>query len=1023
MTAPIRPDTRPAAAAERRLVSVLFADLVDSTSLAERMDPEDWSGAIRRVLDLMSTPVERYGGTVAQRLGDGLLAVFGAPVAHEDDAVRAVQAGLEMIDAVAGAGPDLRREFGTELDDGLAIRVGINSGLAIVEGMGDDAGAVDALGDTVNVAARMQAAARPGMVLVTGETWRHVGPTFRATSLGGVQVKGKVDPVDAWEVLGRRDQPGSGRGIAGLTSPMVGRDDELAQLRTLVAAIRAGRGRAAVLLGEPGVGKSRLLAELRTETAAGEDTRWIEAKGISYGENVPYGLVGSLVEAALGIQAQSDPEARRAVLEERTRAMFGEDWSEPFASLAHLLSLPLPEDVLSEFAPLSPQALLVRYLSAVELSLRGLGSQGATVCVLEDAHWADASSVEVVSRLLPLAHELPVLLLLTSRPERAAVGWRLVEAARETFGDALAELPLSPLDPSASRLLIGNLLEIESLPERLRNSILERSEGNPFFVEELIRMLIERGWVVRKDDHWVGSGTIAEAEVPDTLRGLLLARIDRLADEARRTLRMASVIGRDVPVRLLEQVTGDPNLTSRALGLAEAAGLVRFAAADPEPIYRFRHVLIQEAAYESLLKADRRRLHRQVGEALEAQQGGDRREELAPILGLHFERAGDAERASGYLHMAGQQALRRRALTEARELLERAAKVLDDAPDTPDLERRRIRLAIDRVAALLFSVPVDVHLEILADAQQRAERLGDERLLGLVLAREAGSRFEATYLRDSAALGDIVERAIEIGRRLDDPEILAIPLGVRGLGLMNQGKRREAIPVLEEAVDLLERFVVNEASFYAGELGILHAQLGEFEAAERVVARARALAERSEDPRALADANIFDGFVRGMQGRTEEGTALARSGERIAATVGEVYCQAVACWVAGELQFDAANTAPAIEWLDEAKGYAAQAGGEQLGRMIAASLNSARAIAGEGPSALQGTDILLEQARGGDPLEEGLILFRRAQANASMPNGDRDRARADADSAIAIFRRLGTRPYLEQAERLRATLA
>jgi class 3 adenylate cyclase len=1024
MTAPIRPETRPAAAAERRLVSVLFADLVDSTSLAERMDPEDWSGAIRRVLDLVSTPVERYGGTVAQRLGDGLLAVFGAPVAHEDDAVRAVQAGLEMIDAVASAGPDLRREFGNELGDGLAIRVGINSGLAIVEGMGDDAGDVDALGDTVNVAARMQAAARPGMVLVTGETWRHVGPTFRATSLGGVQVKGKVEPVDAWEVLGRRDQPGSGRGIAGLTSPMVGRDDELAQLRALVAAIRAGRGRAAVLLGEPGVGKSRLLAELRTETAAGEDTRWIEAKGISYGENVPYGLVSSLVEAALGIQAQTDPEARRAVLEERTRAMFGEDWSEPFASLAHLLSLPLPADVLSEFAPLSPQALLVRYLSAVELSLRGLGSQGATVCVVEDAHWADASSVEVVSRLLPLAHELPVLLLLTSRPERAAVGWRLVEAARETFGDALAELPLSPLDPSESRLLVGNLLEIESLPERLRNSILERSEGNPFFVEELIRMLIERGWVVRKDDHWVGSGTIAEAEVPDTLRGLLLARIDRLADEARRTLRMASVIGRDVPVRLLESVTGDASLTARALGLAEAAGLVRFAAADPEPIYRFRHVLIQEAAYDSLLKADRRRLHREVGEALEAQQGGDRREELAPILGLHFERAGDVERASGYLHMAGQNALRRRALAEARELLERASRVLDDAPETPELERRRIRLAIDRVAALLFSVRVDVHLEILADAQQRAQTLGDERLLGLVLAREAGSRFAATYLREAKTLAQIVERATEIGRRLDDPEILAIPLAIQGLRLMNHGQRREAIPVLEEAVDLLERFVVNEASFYAGKLAVLHAELGDFEAAERVVARARALAERSEDPRALADASIFDAFVNGMQGRTEVATALARKGERIAATVGEVYCQAMACWVAGELAFDAANPIPAIEWLDEAKGYAAQAGGEDLGRVIAASLSSARAIAGEGPAALKGTDVLLEEAHGtDDPLDEALILFRRAQANASMPDGDRHRARADVDGAIAIFQRLETRPYLEQAERLRATLA
>jgi class 3 adenylate cyclase len=308
MTFPAQPETETTASAERRLVTVLFADVVDSTSLAERMDPEDWSGAIRSVLALMSAPVKRYGGTVASLMGDGLLAVFGAPAAHEDDAIRAVHAGLEMIDAVAEAGPRLRREFGKELGDGPKVRVGINTGLAIVEGMGDAARAVDALGDTVNVAARMQGAARPGTVIVTGETWRYAGPAFRATSLGGVVVKGKAVPVDSWEIIGRADSPGTGRGLAGLTSPMVGRDDELAQLLSLVSTIRAGRGRAAVLLGEPGVGKSRLLAEARAVANHGEadgtasgDLAWIEARCVSYGENVPFGLVGNLITACLSL--------------------------------------------------------------------------------------------------------------------------------------------------------------------------------------------------------------------------------------------------------------------------------------------------------------------------------------------------------------------------------------------------------------------------------------------------------------------------------------------------------------------------------------------------------------------------------------------------------------------------------------------------------------------------------------------------------------------------------------------------
>ncbi len=1020
MTLPAQPDTETTASAERRLVTVLFADVVDSTSLAERMDPEDWSGAIRTVLSLMSAPVKRYGGTVAALMGDGLLAVFGAPAAHEDDAIRAVQAGLEMIDAVVEAGPRLRREFGKELGDGPQVRVGINTGVAIVEGMGEGAGSVDALGDAVNVAARMQSAARPGTIIVTGETWRYAGPAFRAKSLGGVVVKGKTDPIDGWEIIGRADSPGTGRGLAGLTSPMVGRDEELAQLVSLVATIRAGRGRAAVLIGEPGVGKSRLLAEAR---AAAGDMAWIEARGISYGEDSPYGLSINLVTACLRPPTAGSAEERLVALEKAVRSTLGDAWRETYVSLANLLSLPLPAEVTAELKPLSPSALRVRYLAAAERLMRAQLALGPLVVVLEDAHWADASSVEVCQELLPLAHELPLLFLITSRPERAAVGWRLVETARERFGDALTEIRLSPLDASDSRLLIGNLLEIESLPERLRASIMERAEGNPFFTEELIRMLIERGWVVRSGDRWVGSGTVAQAEVPDTLRGLLLARIDRLPDESRRTLRMASVIGRDVPVKLLEEVTGDPAMTARALGQAEAAGLVRFVATDPESVYRFRHVLIQEAAYDSLLKTDRRRLHLRVGEVLESQEGGDRREELAPLLGLHFERAGDIERGVRYLHLAGRHALRARAVKEARELLDRAAALLEDAPETPENERTRIEIAIDRAAAnATFSKPED--LDIIADARARAERLGDDRMLGLVYAREAGTRAMMELLRNAGHQQAVIDKALEIGHRLNDPEILALPSALNGVRLIREGHRRQAIPVLEEAVDALEKYVVNEASFYAGQLAIAHAELGEFDEARPIMARARQLAERSADPKALADIDIFEGIFLGLQGRHDEAAAYARRGAATAQAAGELLCQTMGTWLAGESELSAQNVGPAIQWLQQANELAATCKAPDVERMTSVTLKTARAIAGEGLPALSGLDLLIDETRAaGDPLEEALALMHRAQANATMASGDRASAKADVETAIAILKRLETRPYLEMAEQLHASMS
>lgn len=1020
MTARPSPEQVTATTAERRLVSALFADVVGSTALADRMDPEDWSAAIRRVLAIMTTPLERYGGTVVRVMGDGLLAVFGAPVAHEDDAIRAVRAGLEMVAAVVAAGPSLQRDTGEE----LRIRVGINTGLAIVEGLGEGSAEVDAMGDTVNVAARMQSAARPGTVLVTGETWRNAGPVYEGISLGGLEVKGKAEPVEAWEVQRRRDEPGSGRGLAGLVSPLVGRDEPLGRLTALLEAVRAGRGRAAVILGEPGVGKSRLLEELRArDRAAGADgLRWVEARSVSYGGDVPYGLLSDLMLACLGLPRRATPSATLEALQARIGDLVGEGAAGHVAILASLLSLPLPAAVADELAPLSPEALRGRYVASAEVVLRHLSADRPVALLADDIHWVDASSVEVVGRLLMLGHELPLLFVLSGRPDRGSAGWRLVEAAREAFGDALTEIALTPLDDADSRLLVTNLLEIESLPEDLRRFILERAEGNPFFVEEVIRMLIERDWVVLRNGRWVGSDTIASAEVPPTLEGLLTARIDRLPVDSRRILRVAAVIGRDIPLRLLEAVVGDPSAAARALGLAEAAGLVRFASVDPEPVYRFSHVLVQEAAYGSLLKADRRRLHHVVGEAIEARDP-DRREELAPILGLHFERAGASDRAVEYLHRAGEVALRRFAVREARDLFDRAAALLVDMPDDDATEHRRIEVDLDRVAAGVTFIPYDQGLAQLAETRARAERLGDDRLLGLTLAREVAVR-QMQGAQAAAAFEQAIDGALEIGRRLDDPRILGVPLAIKGLMVAGRGRRTEAIGILEQAVLRLEGIETAEAAFYAGQLVVINAELGEFEAAERAAARARELADRSGDPNALADADIFEGMSLALQGRHDEALALAQHGAAGAAAIGNLACEAAGSFLAGEQELALGRLGPAIDWLEKASDIAVYCQAVDVERMSAATLTVARAMAGGGVEALHGLDALLGQARAADDsLSEARILLRRAEANATVPNGDATQARSDLEASIVILRSIEARPYLEQAERLYVTLS
>jgi len=540
---------------ERKPVTALFADVVGSTTLAEQMDPEDWTQIINEAFDLMSQAVFRYEGTIAQLQGDAMLAFFGAPVAHEDDPERAVRAALEMIDTVAEYAAQLKASQGIE----FRIRAGINSGPVIVGNVGSDLRyEYTALGDAVNVAARVQTAAEPSTVLVTAMTQRFITGTFEFEDRGEVEVKGKTEPLHLYRVLGLRAERASSRGLeqVGLSSPLVGRAAELQVLLDAFQIVRAGRGRVAILLGEPGIGKSRLMAEFRNAIGAtGESpsARWIEGRCVSYGRTIPYHLVFDLVRSMLGLPQTGIDVLPRDALDDRLRALLGDEAADVVPYFAHLLAMPLSQKE-QDLVQSDPSVLQGRYVAAIARVVRQFSEREPVVLVFEDIHWADPASVEVIIGLLPLLTKLSVLQLFAGRAESDAPGWRLVAQARTALGEAVAEIRLQPLTDEASRELVANLLEIESLPENVRSAILTRSEGNPFFVEEVVRMLIGRGAIVRDGDRWMANETINSIEIPETLHGLLLARIDQLPDQAKRSLRVASVIGRQFPVRVLERV-------------------------------------------------------------------------------------------------------------------------------------------------------------------------------------------------------------------------------------------------------------------------------------------------------------------------------------------------------------------------------------------------------------------------------------------------------------------------------------
>ena len=531
---------------ERRPVTTLFADVVGSTGLAETMDPEEWAELIGDATTTMGKVVDRYGGRVSQVLGDGILAFFGVPVAHEDDPQRAVRAGLDLIREM--------RTYATSPqhpDGSLQVRVGLNTGSVVTRdvSLGGSSSDYTALGDAVNVAARLQAEAAPNTVLIGSTTYAFVRHSVNATPRGPLMLKGKATPIQAYEVtawIGGQLRP---YGVPGLSSPMVGRDAELSRLSHALRAVRAGRGRVAVLLGEPGIGKSRLATELRRH-ATDPPVPWLEARCVSYGQEVPYALALGIVRAALGL---SDEGTEPAAIRDRLMTVLGSAASHVGPHMAQLLSLDLEPWEHEEVIGLAPDALRAAYIEGIGALLRSTVGE-PTVLVCEDVHWADEASVDLLVPLLRLGHELPMLVMLLARPDRDVPGWRLISATRDEFGDALVELRIAGLPQDQSRTLVGNLLVIESLPSATRDYILARSEGNPLFVEEVIGMLIDRGVIRREGERWVATQEVSDVDIPDTIHGLLLARIDRLPPEIRRTLRVASVIGRQFPATVLADV-------------------------------------------------------------------------------------------------------------------------------------------------------------------------------------------------------------------------------------------------------------------------------------------------------------------------------------------------------------------------------------------------------------------------------------------------------------------------------------
>jgi adenylate cyclase len=815
----------------RRLVTVLFGDLSGSTTLGERLDPEDLRRILTSFFSLLAREIQRFGGTVDKYIGDAVMAVFGAPVTHEDDAERAISAAIAMHAAIGRLNEDLERRYGTR----LALRVGINTG-EVVAGLmaGDVQGAYTVVGDTVNTAQRFESAAEPGTILVGQATRDLTRRVFEFEDLPPLILKGKAEPQPAFRVLGARFEL-----VNSLAMPLVGRQAELQRLRSALEAATRGTGGFVHLVGDAGIGKSRLIRELRGDIPP--EIMQVVGRCVSFEVDRPYALLARLLRDIVRVPSGQDEAAARLGIEGVLSAI--NPTVDPIDSALLLEVLGYGER--SAMDPLSRQRVLLRLLRRM---LAAYTERGPLLIVAEDLHWADSTSSALLAEI---ARDIPsrrCLLLSTSRPGPIPP-WRA----------DIVNLEALPQD--GARALIESAFGAP-VENALAETILGRTGGNPFFIEEVARGLRESNVLVERDGK-VAARPGSTPRVPATVQEVLEARLDRLAPGPKRVLQIAAVCGRVFRRRVVDYLVPD-NGIAESLGLLEHESFILTQAIPPDPVYVFRHALIQEVAYNRQLQAQRRVTHAAIGEALEFIYP-ERLDELVEDLAFHFGRSDNDDKARYWLVRAGDRARALYAHTEAvaqyLAALQRASNGIGPLDAAAILER------VGEVQTL-----VGRYDEALASLRSGLDRLpaGPGELAARLRRRMGSALLLKGSFSETAAMLDEAQAALP---NLDGPEAARIGLQIGQLHY-RRGEFEPARVALSTAVELGSRLGIDDlVAEGLKQLGNVAVERGELQIAAAFYNRSRDMYARLEDMVGLADLHSNLGIIHRRSGRWDEALA------------------------------------------------------------------------------------------------------------------------------------------------------
>ena len=848
---------------ERKQVTVLFADLKGSTELLADRDPEDSRKLLDPVLDRMMEAVHYYEGTVNQVLGDGIMALFGAPLAHEDHATRGCYAALRMQESVKRYSEEVFRSVGVPIH----IRVGLNSGEVVVRSIGNDLHMdYTAVGQTTHLAARMEQMATSGSILIPGTMLGLTRDAIAANPLGPRSVKGLAAPIEIFEVTGASTS-GSRRQAAALRdlTRFVGRHREMTSLHQALEHAAAGHGQLVAIAAEPGVGKSRLIREfLHSDVALG--WRTLEAIGVSSGKTTAYLPLLEPLRTYFQIDAQDTP---RAILDKVAMHLhtLQEDTWPSGPALLQILDVPADD---AGWQTLDPLRRREHMLDALRRLILHESRIQPLLLVFDSLHWMDSQTQAFLDAIVQNLAGSRILLLITHRPE---------------YQHPWPETPyytgilLKPLPADSAQELLDPLLGSDPGLQPLKTWLTVRTEGNPFFLQESIRALVETGVLAGEHGAYRLVKPIESIQLPATIHAVLAPRIDRLPPEAKRLLQAASVIGKDVPLALLQAIADlSEDETRRHLAILQTADLLHELRLFPSMEYTFRHVLTQEVAYGTLLRERRRALHARVMEALELLLA-DRPGEQVESLAHHALRGEVWHRAVAYLRQAGAKAAARGVNHEAVGFLEQALGALSHLPDSPERSEQAIDLRLDLRPPLLQMGQLDRVLTLSQEAEALAQALGDEQRL----ARVYTYLVNYYYLKGEPDLAiEYGERCLRLGETAQDRSLQALARGYLGSSYHAQGRFPEAEHVLRQNLEALggastaDATMQNYISFVtsAAWVAFTHADLGDFEAAFEDLDQAARAATASGHPYPQAIAQTLAGLVHLRRGQLEEALPL-----------------------------------------------------------------------------------------------------------------------------------------------------